>query len=803
MPLKSASVARSPGSASPPYPSAATRRASGQPKSSRQQFSACGACRMRRVRCDLKDLPFSNTGTQPHCSNCKERGLKCVDEFAEVKAVKLLRRGRRLQQVEAVYGKTMDEEGGLFSTPSLSPGLVPKLKPEFFSSAFFRRFHVQHPIIDPSEFCARFFEFSKGNCNALGVPGQLIAMLLAVWAASFGVNEYGIEEGHRHGGAIISSRRETTNEMVREMLYLVDVHGILRKPTWDGVRALHLLLPLTQEVQTPMERLVMYEAMVSQVFTLCSLASISSVGSGQGQAVDVLVRARLFWYSHIVEGVTSGLRGGRLLISDDDLATFQKTLPPLNSDTMMRSSAVAYEFTYRYASASLDLASACRKVHAALTGPKARQQQTEIDEKSLHEVWEALEKSWKDFDNLRMLGTTRHVLEEDVDRYIHGWQIFIFECLNVIREALKQRSVVHPNCDRSFSIALPNSSPQSAPLDTAGRLLEIANARCHEVVRRVVVIIRQHLGTPFFEYDASLVRDGCFFAGFLLAGEGGSDDDVQVCLQALRQMRWAFSKNEEREKTVRMIWESRGGSSARPCSSTSSTLTTPVFELQPSGTQFLRGHSQRPLPPPLSIPPLDSAPGLPVLESSAPNTACTEDGSWASPPLSAASSGTQSPAEGPAQPGSRGSPSSTFVSSNGSPPYFTLSQGPTPFSHMQSSVQADAQRHSPPLTFYPSSDGGNYTFTPPAAGSGLSVISAHPSGSGVLQNRSVSAPMLTSSPTSHSAMHEDMDTTYNHPSPTFFDTSSVIYPIGGASPSALHTGSTLDPTFALPTNFFQ
>jgi hypothetical protein len=122
---------------SAPYP----RRSSGQPKSSRQQFSACGACRMRRytsllsrrhrpppiffffsrVRCDLKDLPFSSAGPHPTCSNCKERGLKCVyvssptvgpqtpngfscpsDEFADVKAVKLLRRGRRLQQVECV-----------------------------------------------------------------------------------------------------------------------------------------------------------------------------------------------------------------------------------------------------------------------------------------------------------------------------------------------------------------------------------------------------------------------------------------------------------------------------------------------------------------------------------------------------------------------------------------------------------------------------------------------------------------------------------------------------------------------------
>ena len=70
----------------------------------------------------------------------------------------------------------------------------------------------------------------------------------------------------------------------------------------------------------------------------------------------------------------------------------------------------------------LELASACRKVHSALTGPKARQQ-NEIEEKGLHEVWDALEKSWKDFDNLRMLGTSGNVHEEDVDRYVHGWQV--------------------------------------------------------------------------------------------------------------------------------------------------------------------------------------------------------------------------------------------------------------------------------------------------------------------------------------------------------------------------------------------
>ena len=58
----------------------------------------------------------------------------------------------------------------------------------------------------------------------------------------------------------------------------------------------------------------MHEATISQVFTLCSMASVSSVGTGQGKGVDLLVRSRIFWHAHVVEGITSGLRGGKLLL---------------------------------------------------------------------------------------------------------------------------------------------------------------------------------------------------------------------------------------------------------------------------------------------------------------------------------------------------------------------------------------------------------------------------------------------------------------------------------------------------------
>lgn len=37
----------------------------------------------------------------------------------------------------------------------------------------------------------------------------------------------------------------------------------------------------------------------------------------------------------------------------------------------------------------------------------------------------------------------------------------------------------------------------------------------------------------FFEWGASLVRDGTYYTAMLLARSGGSDEDVAICLQAL------------------------------------------------------------------------------------------------------------------------------------------------------------------------------------------------------------------------------------------------------------------------------
>lgn len=82
----------------------------------------------------------------------------------------------------------------------------------------------------------------------------------------------------------------------------------------------------------------MYETAINQVYTLCSLASPRSVNSGQGESVDALVRARIYWYAFVHEGITSGLRGGRLHLLVSHFCCFIHALMlPTSLELMMTS----------------------------------------------------------------------------------------------------------------------------------------------------------------------------------------------------------------------------------------------------------------------------------------------------------------------------------------------------------------------------------------------------------------------------------------------------------------------------------
>lgn len=79
------------------------------------------------------------------------------------------------------------------------------------------------------------------------------------------------------------------------------------------------------------------------------------------------------------------------------------------------------------------------------------------------------------------------------------------------------------------------NSPETmhADLVTIDHLLDIAKSKCEVKTRQIVDLVKTYVGTRFFEWDASLVRDGTYYAAMWLVKQGGSSEDVAVCIQAL------------------------------------------------------------------------------------------------------------------------------------------------------------------------------------------------------------------------------------------------------------------------------
>jgi hypothetical protein len=89
--------------------------------------------------------------------------------------------------------------------------------------------------------------------------------VLYAWACSYGVNEYGeldvddadqadnilpgvnVETAARQARQYSrEQRKRKANAVVRTILKEIDDAGVMRRRTWDGVRCLLLILPLTE-----------------------------------------------------------------------------------------------------------------------------------------------------------------------------------------------------------------------------------------------------------------------------------------------------------------------------------------------------------------------------------------------------------------------------------------------------------------------------------------------------------------------------------------------------------------------------
>jgi len=208
----------------------------------------------------------------------------------------------------------------------------------------------------------------------------------------------------------------------------------------------------------------MYEAALSQIHALAS--------SPPSHSSDTLAKASVFWYAYSHEGMSSGLRGCRLLLlvslfflssqysqlysDEDDLDNFQRlyvsgsgdlapflpsTASPMfsspNSPLMLFTThqqqqqhntppqlSYAPTLATRYLfDRPLILSGVCRKVHAVLTGRRAQaNNRAGVVMEGLEDIWVRLGACWGEFEALGSGGGIGQA-EGVMERYAAGWQV--------------------------------------------------------------------------------------------------------------------------------------------------------------------------------------------------------------------------------------------------------------------------------------------------------------------------------------------------------------------------------------------
>ncbi|KAG8979658.1 hypothetical protein FRB94_011377 [Tulasnella sp. JGI-2019a] len=511
---------------------------------------ACATCKHRRVKCDRRD------GSVSVCTECAQRGFVCVDSDKPVKA---LRRGRRIQALESTYSLASGlvvMSPGASDTEGEPSSFATRPQPKFFASEFFRWLHLQFPLFDPQELPSRLNAASSSTTLDPGL--HLIAHTLMAWAASFGLDENGrgvinVDVDER---AIITDRRENSNVLVRQCLDMVDRMGVLRKMSFDGVRAILLLMPLTRDVMSEADRETMYRAALLQAYHLSGLGC-GSANSATEDANAAIMRARLFWYAHVSEGIVCGLRGNPsslpLIFDETCVESFKTSLSTTTFDASLAASPITAGLTYKHTVAPIQLAATCRLIHdlfAPRGGPK------DMLEIRLQEVWSALESSWDEFDALkRSDADASEARAVDTDVFVSSWQIFIFEAYHtiLIRLADLLSSVKRNEAHPSSNGRLQNGGSNHGAPGTIEALLGVARTKCASFLSRVLGLIRRHVrdSTPLLKYNAGILADkGVFSAGTFLAEAGIKgrssevQDDLVSCVKALRGMscKWAYSE---------------------------------------------------------------------------------------------------------------------------------------------------------------------------------------------------------------------------------------------------------------------
>jgi hypothetical protein len=401
----------------------------------------------------------------------------------------------------------------------------------------------------------------------------------------------------------------------------------------------------------------MYECAVGQVYSLCSIDTVTyelGIDSGASAArwgtdedrPPFVVRARVYWYCYVHEAIKTGLKGGRLVMDEDDLEQFQASAD--GSHKMLIPSHNSFDAVARYATAPIRLAQACRLIHRALTGPKARRNER-VNGEHLKSAWEALEACFEEFQEFRVDEADMEsgiLKKRDIERFCDGWQCFLFECHSVIREALSDRitqleQVVETG--RLQAIAPETDTVRIASADNLlalRRLHAIAESKCYTLAKLMIIIVKRNLGSRFFAYDASLVRgqssfllslhdlevltvrlglqmasttralfwqstaavrQTCEFCPIGVLPVASHQIELTMstiafsnaCLTAFDEMRWAFSKTYERTEKIKSLWASSLDGRDMDSGSRSAVSASLPYPLRPDASHA-RPHDRPP-----------------------------------------------------------------------------------------------------------------------------------------------------------------------------------------------------------------
>lgn len=337
---------------------------------------------------------------------------------------------------------------------------------------------------------------------------------------------------------------------------------------------------------------------------------------------------------------------------------------------------------------------------------------------------------------------------------------------NRIRESLKRFSSQPSSPHPVFASADPHQhGGHSPPPVSANQLHIFATNECLRLLPSIICIIKRHLSSPLgashrdpaglFKWDTGLVRDGIFFAAVLSAGNpddeyfphspgsgssgGGrrspfpfkqesemmddlhcasrssalvhSEDAVRICLGAIGEMEWMFSKRDEREDDVQRVFREAQLHHSQP---TLHHTTQPQFNI----TQH--SHLQD-----MDFPPSSREQVAPFHDSIYPGQV---KGNHNLPrlllvPLSHAVDSAPSTANSP--PGSAGwvsyTPPSTATSASSAPTTHLSSAGSPVFNMAPGNILKESE------DYYPVSDLGQFSFSVPGyPDAGVHGISASP-----------------------------------------------------------------------------